>query len=91
MSPSFLHGEYVLTCKGFWTRYEVGDVLIVRHDQYQTIIKRVEKIDKSRVMLSGDNPASVAAEEMGWLPFENILGKVFYRIAHTDTDRGKNI
>lgn len=82
MSPNFLHDDYVLSFHWRFSRYRVGDVVVVRHPSLGTLIKRIARFDeRGYLLLSGDNPASTDSETMGWQAPEALLGRVCWRVA----------
>lgn len=83
MSPNFVHDDYVLSFAWCCTRYRKGDVVLVKHPQYRTIIKRIADVNRSigEVLLVGDNSASTSSESLGWLKYNNLMGKVIWHIA----------
>ena len=83
MSPSFLHNDYVLTFKWSFTRWRLGDVIVLKHDTLGILIKRISQIQDNEVLLAGDNPASTPSEAMGWQRIETIHGKVLCKLSPT--------
>ena len=83
MSPSFIPGDYVISFGWQGTQYHKGDVVIVKHPQHQTLIKRIAEINLilGQVLLCGDNPASATSESLGWLQHNNLMGKVICQIS----------
>lgn len=82
MSPAFLHNDYIMAYRTCTTSYSEGDVVIVEHERFDTIIKRVQKIENDCVFLSGDNPASTSAEKIGWQSLDNVIAKVIWRFSN---------
>lgn len=82
MSPNFMPGDYVISFAWHGTRYQKGDVVVVKHPHYQTLIKRIAEINQilGKVLLSGDNPASASSESLGWLQQTRLVGKVIFQI-----------
>ncbi len=82
MAPNFTHNDYVLSFAWRGTRYRPGDVVIVKHPQYRTIIKRIAEINnQGQALLAGDNPASTSSNSLGWQEQEDLIGKVIWHIA----------
>lgn len=82
MSPAFQHGDYVASAR--WPRMPitVGDVVVVSHPHFDTIIKRVYSMNESGDMqLSGDNILSTEKDSIGWCKKEWISGKVLWRFS----------
>lgn len=81
MTPNFLHDDYVLTFRWRFSRFRVGDVVVVRHPSLGTIIKRIAQMDdRGRLLLAGDHPASTDSATLGWQSPERLLGAVWWRV-----------
>ncbi|PIE46819.1 MAG: hypothetical protein CSA42_06550 [Gammaproteobacteria bacterium] len=92
MFPNFLPDSFVLVIKYPWQQFKVGDVVLVKHEKYGKMIKRIcsmitsksnSKIGLNRckkITLRGDNPQSVTTEQMGQIDSTHIIGKVIYQI-----------
>lgn len=81
MRPGFNHGDYVVTYRGRSNRYQVGDVVVVRHPRLGVLLKRIEATTQQHIWLQGDNPESLSAAQLGWVAYAHILGKVIWHIA----------
>lgn len=76
MLPSFRPGRIVFG----WRPRQVrpGDVVILLHDGLEKI-KRVERIDGSKVYVLGDNAAaSTDSRQFGWLPVTSVKARVVW-------------
>lgn len=81
MSPHFNHNDYVMSFSWRQTEFCVGDVVVLNHPRFFTIIKRIAEInDQGELRLRGDNPASTPSEEIGWQPIHRVIGKVVWHI-----------
>ncbi|KZZ43428.1 hypothetical protein A3759_10130 [Thalassolituus sp. HI0120] len=81
MSPSYNDGDFVISRRNFLRRYQLDDVVVVRHPTLGVIIKRIAAISTDyEFWLQGDNLASTNSAAMGWLPAGCILGKVFWHV-----------
>lgn len=77
MSPAYTEGDFVVTLR--CSSLRPGDVVIVTHPRFRTIIKRVSAISPDGlVLLQGDNPASTSSTTIGWQPKARIIGKVIW-------------
>ncbi len=86
MSPTFHHNDYVISFSWYTTCYNTGDVVIVNHPDLGILIKRIAQIDhQNRVLLTGDNPASIDSFTLGWQSSKALVGKVCWHIAATRT------
>ena len=76
MSPLLQHGFFVIVRRV--RRYRVNDIIVLQHQQFGTLIKRILKCDCDKVLLSGENTASINPEKMGWQPLKQVVGKVVW-------------
>lgn len=83
MVPAFTHGDYVLTHRFGLGGPGVGDVVVVDHPVLGTVIKRIQSVSSTgNLKLAGDNRIeSTAAEKLGSVSPDRVLGKVWCRIA----------
>lgn len=77
MLPVLRHGDYVFLLK--W-RIKKGDIVVVNHPHFGDIIKRVKSIENAKITLSGDNSSSVNSDQIGEVSYENLLGKVLFKL-----------
>jgi len=83
MSPTIPSGTYVLS-KGFLlSKLIQGDIVIVRHDKYQTIVKRIKDVRNDQFYLVGDNPMSTTSQDIGWVSRQNLIGKVIWIVSNS--------
>jgi nickel-type superoxide dismutase maturation protease len=60
------------------TRLTPGDVVVLKHGKMEKI-KRISKIEGSRIYLLGDNPNySTDSRHFGSVPAEDVLAKVIW-------------
>lgn len=83
MLPNYKSRDFVLTYRRPLEKLINGDVIVVKHDHYGIIIKRILNIDTLKhLTLIGDNSAlSTDSENLGLVSFEQVLGKVVFHIA----------
>lgn len=83
MQPELTNGDFVVISKLYRT-LNVGDLVVAEHPTYHRIIKRITQISKVKgILLSGDNKQSVSSNQIGWVPKDNILGKVWLKVKKT--------
>lgn len=84
MEPTYKAGDYVLSFSfGRWTKYEVGDVVLVDHASFGRIIKRIYKISPKGIFsMQGDSQQSTTTESLGIALTEKIIGKVIYSVSN---------
>lgn len=81
MSPTLSHGDYILTIKP--RRLTPGLIYVVSHSDLGRIIKRLERMDGERLILSGDNPASTPSSVIAPVPRERVIGRAVLAITRT--------
>lgn len=58
-------------------RLELDDIIVVAHPSLGKIIKRIAEINEwGEYLVRGENSMSIAAEKIGWIKPEWILGEV---------------
>lgn len=75
MSPVIVDNAYLLIRHRH--KYQIGDIVYVRHSYYGDIVKRIMSGNKhTGYYIAGDNIASVSMEKMGLVEHSNIVGVV---------------
>ena len=86
MYPTVNDGDYVIAYNGRFISINVGDIVIVNHPVYGTIIKRITEIfDDGAIQLAGDNPASTSSTQLGVLSNKAVIGKMLWHIRSRKT------
>ncbi len=92
MSPNFLPDSFVFAIKHPWQHLAVGDVVLVNHDTYGKMIKRIASINnhtdkhkdkhtiQQKITLKSDNPLGVTSEQIGIIDSQQIIGKVIWQV-----------
>ena len=76
MLPVLSPGHIVLASSLF--RPKLGRLVIVRHDGREKI-KRLSKIDGTRMYILGDNPGeSTDSRQFGWIDNDSIIATVIW-------------
>lgn len=79
MLPSLKPGQFVLVSSSV-KNVKPGNIVVFNHGGLEKI-KRVEKVQKSSVIVLGDNQAhSTDSRDFGSIPNKNILGKVVFKL-----------
>ena len=78
MLPTLSDGDILIIKKARSIR--PGFVIVVDHPSLGRIVKRVAEVSPEGVRLTGDNPASTSAAEMGLVPSQSVNGKVVLAI-----------
>ncbi len=83
MLPCYKSDDFVLTYRLPPEKLNCGDVVVIDHNYFGIIIKRIMQIDASAVLtLVGDNWAcSTDSETLGVVNSEQVLGKVIFHLA----------
>ena len=71
MLPKFRPGDHVITFN--WLRPKRGDAIVFNNNSKQ-YLKRIDKLNKERIVVSGDNKARSAI--MNPITKEQVIGKV---------------
>lgn len=80
LSPFLMAGDYVLV--GSLPRrllsIREGDIVVLRHPQYGTLIKRVESLSAGgdELFVVGDHPDSIDSRMFGPVRRASVVGKV---------------
>lgn len=85
MVPALSNGDFIVNIEtkiGTTTgRYNIGDIVVVRHHKLGDIVKRVIDVSADNYLrLAGDSPLSTSSEVLGWQPVNSVLGKVIWRV-----------
>ena len=83
MLPYYRPGDFVLTYRCSLNKLKRGNAVVVKHNHFGIIIKRINRIDaSSSLTLIGDNSLrSTDTEALGEINFKQVLGKVIFRVA----------
>ena len=84
LSPSFQEGDYVIitTLRFSMRKIRRGDVVVFRHAEFGTMIKRVIDIssDQEEVYVAGAHEDSIDSRQFGPISGESLIGKVIWHI-----------
>jgi nickel-type superoxide dismutase maturation protease len=82
--PTYQDGDFVLVSKIpiFFRRLRQGDVVVLRHPSYGTLIKRVDRLkpDRDEIYLAGTQEDSLDSRQFGPVRQKRILGKMIWHI-----------
>lgn len=79
MSPALENGDYVITKKP--RSFRPGFIYIIDHIDLGRIIKRLEKVEKNRLVFSGDNPASTPEAVIAPVSPQRVLAQAWFAIS----------
>jgi signal peptidase I len=84
MLPEMMSGDYVLCFKSK-KAVRIGVDVIVEHHRYGTLLSKIKKIDpRGYVWLASNSEFNTEVLRLGWVSPEEVLGRVIYRIKHTN-------
>jgi nickel-type superoxide dismutase maturation protease len=82
--PEYQEGDYVvLTTFPFSFRsLKRGDVVVFRHPEYDTMIKKVEQTspEQGTISVIGNHPNSIDSRQFGPIHKRDLIGKVFWHV-----------
>ena len=86
MEPTLRENQTVLVNRYYYIfrRPKIGEIIVIKDPTLlklrgtrRYMIKRIEKIDKDKVFVIGDNKTeSIDSRKFGWIDKRNIVGKV---------------
>ncbi len=81
MSPMISDGDFVIYLAKIlpWQTYEMGDLVVLKHAQYGTILKRIVQVMPNKnYRLKSDHPTGISTKEIGVCSKKTIKGRVIY-------------
>ena len=81
--PLVQEGDFVVIFKiPFFVRFRSGDMVVFRHPEHGTLIKRVEWVthDGHELYVTGLHPESTDSRQFGLVPRDTVVGKVIWHI-----------
>lgn len=85
MSPTLREGDYVVTLKP--RRIAAGLIYVVDHSDLGRIIKRLERMEKGRAVLGGDNQTSTPSSVIAPVAIDRLTGRAVLAITKTGLKR----
>ena len=82
MSPQFVESDYVLVFSRRNLKLKRGQIVVVNHPFYGTIVKRIARVTRGNTLrLRGDNrQESTSTEALGEITQDQVIGKVVWHI-----------
>jgi len=84
LTPSYLEGDFVITTNIplLLSALKAGDIVVLRHAVYGTLIKRVDRIDpiQDEIFVTGTHDLSLDSRQFGSVHKKDLLGKVIGHI-----------
>jgi len=82
--PDYREGDFVVIIKIplLWFKLQPGDVVVFRHPEYGTMIKKIEHFtpDGESVFVIGTHPGSVDSRRFGPVPRRDLVGRVIWHV-----------
>lgn len=84
LSPDFQDGDFVFILKipFLFKLINAGDTVVFEHSPVGTLIKKVDQINPKdgSIYVLGDHQFSVDSRQIGWIPKQNVIGKVIWHV-----------
>jgi len=82
LNPEYQEGDFVLatTVPFLFRPPRAGDVVILRHPAYGTLIKRLTRLGPDGFEVASDNPDGLDSRALGVLPLRDLTGRVIWHI-----------
>ena len=91
LAPEFREGDFVVLAtfaprvlrkRFFFTPLKPGDVIVFRHEDHGTMIKKFDHYegDQDHLYVTGTHPLSVDSSQFGPIGKEELIGKVIWHI-----------
>lgn len=94
MFPSYMDGDYVVTVKyrKRIIRPKPRQDAVFLSNRYGILIKRITHVDydKKTVLTKGINKYSITAEELGEIPFDNLISTVVLKVTKRNQGNRNN-
>ena len=85
MSPALEDGDYVVTIKP--RALCTGFIYVINHSDLGRIVKRLERIENGRAIVTGDNSTSTPSSVIAPIAVERISGRAVLRISKSGIQR----
>lgn len=85
MSPALSDGDYVITLKP--RSFRPGLIYVIDHTDLGRIIKRLDRFEGARLIVSGDNPESTPSSVIAPITKDRVTGRAVLAITKTGLKR----
>ena len=80
--PLLKEGELVLCVKLYtFSKIKINDVVVFKHKNNGSMIKKVKKINENGYFVQGENPDSIDSRNFGELEKKELLYKVIFNFS----------
>lgn len=84
LSPEYQAGDFVIlvTSPFFLTSIRRNNILVFRHPQHGTLIKKVERVTEAdgRIFMTGSHPTSIDSRSFGTISKDTVIGRVIWHV-----------
>ncbi len=82
MAPDFQNGDIAICLTVYPKKFlKIGQVIVFNHPNFGMMIKKITAISKkNQILYVRGNNLSTSSEDIGVIPFKNIIGWVLKRI-----------
>lgn len=81
MLPIYQPGDYVLVVKMLFRLPAIGDILVIKHPKFGTLIKQVKIIKASGLIMQSINQIGISQDDIGLVRSDQIIGRVLYKFS----------
>ncbi len=84
MHPRFQDGDFIIlrTLIGKSTRFRAGQIVVLDHDVYGTLVKRIQQVDpeRGRLYVLSEHEDGLDSRQLGWIDADRVTGRVLFHI-----------
>ena len=85
MEPTLSDGDYVVAATRLW-RPQIDKMVVVRHQEYGTLIKRIQDLSPTGYIITSDNPQGSDSRTLGEIQKEQVEPDIHNDLC--DPDKG---
>lgn len=85
MAPALMDGDYVIMIKA--RSFRLGFIYVIDHSDLGRIIKRLDRVENERLIVSGDNSASAPSSIIAPVATSRVLGRARFAITKSGLKR----
>jgi nickel-type superoxide dismutase maturation protease len=78
--PDYREGDYVMVVTVPFFPFKRGDIIVFRHPEYGTMIKRITQVDPNEIHVVGTHPDSIDSRRFGPIKRRDVVGKVIWHV-----------
>jgi phage repressor protein C with HTH and peptisase S24 domain len=83
LTPVYQEGDFVVIASNpfLFGSIKPGDIVVFVHNDFGTMIKKVQSVDFDQIYVTGTHAHSVDSNQLGPIHRDRLLGKVIWHIA----------